>query len=194
MKIDLAQLRAEWKNNPLLERLVHLCSRSRQTRLTSLAWCLENLAQQGERVSYQEILVLFRPLQVSGFGRILQPSQRARARFEWTLNPHLLESFLQNPTMTLGSGDLFPLAATLGWEIAVETPTNSEPAGWTRHSLTLRPSQSVELLLPDDLTRPEAQWLGEFLLRACPQPVASSAKANANTAKSPLHPASDADL
>ena len=162
MDINLPLLRAEWLKNPLLKEMLRLCAEGRRSELTTLAWCEENLHRGGGAQSFKEVLLVFRTLESAGFGRILQPSQRARARFQWAVVPFVIDAMLRNPQASLSSTDLLPAAAELGFTLPSEGP---ERAGWTRHVLTLRPNQTAEMFLPDDLTRREAEWLADFFLR-----------------------------
>ena len=114
MYINLPLLRAEWLKNPLLKEVLHRCAQGRSTALTTLAWCQEKLGKGKGTDSFNEVLLVFRALESAGFGRILQPSQRARARFEWMVAPLVIQTVLSNPQATLASTDLLPVASKLG--------------------------------------------------------------------------------
>lgn len=168
MNIDLPQLRDACARDALLRQIVDLCASQGRTAMARLLWCEQRLGRKSSVAGHRELVRIFRLLQAAGFGRLLQSTLRHRARFEWVVLPAAVDLALRSAQGAIVQADLLPSAAVLGFtlrEPASVAPSPEAPAGWTRHRLPVRPGATLEMLLPDDLTRAEADWLAGFLGR-----------------------------
>lgn len=168
MNIDLPQLRDACAQSPLLRQIIDLCASDGRTATTRLLWCEGRLGRKSSKAGHKELVRVFRLVQAAGFGRLVQSTLRHRARFQWAVLPAAVDLVLRSSPGHLVQADLLPLAAEMGLTLGATAPAAQEPAtpaGWTRHRLPVRPGATLEMLLPDDLTRAEAAWLTGFLVR-----------------------------
>lgn len=165
MDINLSELRKQWPKNPILSRIVHVSMRIRRGGLVTLVWCIKKMGTERSVSLFNELVLGFRMLELAGLGRLFQISRRARARFQWAVSPQAVEPAVNDPHALIRESDLLPAAAALGLRLPPPPVEAPERPGWTRHLLTLRPHAAAELLVPDDLTKREAEWLGDFLVR-----------------------------
>ena len=167
MSPDLEKLRAAYQSDAILRQALDFCATGRRQTVQSVAHLRKMLDRRvGPQIERDQWLSLFTRLEEWGWGRLLQPTQRVRARFDWRIAPREVVSLAKNPALRLSAKSFLPGHAP-------ELPGEAQlPAGKARHVVPLSPGRMAELILPADFTQEEAQWLGQYLVRCAPRPGA----------------------
>jgi hypothetical protein len=129
MHIRLSELRAACASDPFVSRVIAICAVTRQLSLTRFAWVQRQREARFGPESFKELLHAFQALERCGFGRILQGSQRARARFQWAVMPVTIERALNAPGKEILPAEVLPVAAELGLSLPPPEVAATRP-GW----------------------------------------------------------------
>ncbi len=141
-------LRALYKANSAAAKILdHFAGRQRDRNVTEV----DRLEQLLPNVSRAEIIDVFKRLDDLGFGQFLVGRRGAASRFVWTV------SLISVGKAATGQGTV---------EAVVDDDDEARPATPPRtiaHEYRLRPTFTVQISLPEDLSAREASRIADFI-------------------------------
>ena len=160
----LAQIRALYKTDRTIKTLFDwAASRDRDVKETSAERVAEKL-----QVAKPQAIKVYRQLQDVGCGRLMYGRRGAKTRMRWFYSLRSLGKAARGDTSQLDEindelddddGSAGPVSqAKAGEDTAVRGPSER-----IEHRFALRPSISVTISLPVDLTRKEAERFAAFI-------------------------------
>lgn len=155
---DVAGLRAAFRTDAAFRSLLEFVAQDQPRAVTRIVRITAR-HQGPPRLNRAEVLRHFAHLGTLGFGTLLDPNKKTRARFAWRLRLSEILHLARTPDAQLTAAAFLP-----GHE--PELPTLAPPPdGMSRQTVPLLPGRTASFIVPEDLSEEEAQWLGAYLQR-----------------------------
>ena len=158
MTPDLAGLRAAYQTDPNFKLLLDLCGQKRPRQVVRVE-LLCGRCRGNFPLDRAEVLRQMARLSTLGLGNLLQPARRDRARFAWRIRATEALNLARHP-----GGTLTAAAFHLGEPVELAAPPPPDD-GLSRQTVPLSPGRAAQLVVPEDLTEEEGEWLGRYLAR-----------------------------